>query len=89
MGFIKGLSNKGISIIMVTHDMQLTLEYCDRAVVLSGGKKIADDKPANILTNKEIIKKANLKETSLSTLAKTIDIANTNDFVQFFIDLER
>lgn len=89
MEFIKGLSNKGISIIMVTHDMQLTLEYCDRAVVLSGGKKIADDKPANILTNKEIIKKANLKETSLSTLAKTIDIANTNDFVQFFIDLER
>lgn len=89
MGFIKGLSNKGISIIMVTHDMQLTLEYCDRAVVLSGGKKIADDKPANILTNKEIIKKSNLKETSLSTLAKTIDIANTNDFVQFFIDLER
>lgn len=89
MEFIKELSNKGISIIMVTHDMQLTLEYCDRAVVLSGGKKIADDKPANILTNEEIIKKANLKETSLSTLAKTIDIANTNDFVQFFIDLER
>ena len=71
MEFIKELSNKGISIIMVTHDMQLTLEYCDRAVVLSGGKKIADDKPSNILTNKEIIKKANLKETSLSTLAKT------------------
>ena len=89
MEFIKELSTKGISIIMVTHDMQLTLEYCDRAVVLSGGKKIADDKPANILTNKEIIKKSNLKETSLSTLAKTIDIANTNDFVQFFIDLER
>ena len=89
MEFIKELSNKGISIIMVTHDMQLTLEYCDRAVVLSGGKKIADDKPSNILTNKEIIKKSNLKETSLSTLAKTIDIANTNDFVQFFIDLER
>lgn len=89
MEFIKELSSKGISIIMVTHDMQLTLEYCDRAVVLSGGKKIADDKPSNILTNKEIIKKANLKETSLSTLAKTIDIANTNDFVQFFIDLER
>ena len=89
MEFIKELSNKGISIIMVTHDMQLTLEYCDRAVVLSGGKKIADDKPSNILTNKEIIKKANLKETSLSTLARSIDIANTNDFVQFFIDLER
>ena len=89
MEFIKELSNKGISIIMVTHDMQLTLEYCDRAVVLSAGEKIADNKPSCILTDNEIIKKANLKETSLSTLARSIDIANTNDFVQFFIDLER
>lgn len=89
MEFIKELSNKGISIIMVTHDMQLTLEYCHRAVVLSGGEKIADDKPSNILTDENIIKKANLKETSLSTLAKSVGIANTNDFVQFFIDLER
>ncbi|WP_455540013.1 ABC transporter ATP-binding protein [Terrisporobacter sp.] len=89
MEFIKELSSSGISIILITHDMQLTLEYCDRAIVLSDGKKIADDKPSNILTDENIIKKANLKETSLSTLAKSIGIANTNDFVQFFIDLER
>ena len=89
MEFIKELSAQGISIILITHDMHLTLEYCHRAVVLSGGEKIADDKPSNILTDENIIKKANLKETSLSTLAKSIGIANTNDFVQFFIDLER
>ena len=89
MEFIKELSAQGISIILITHDMQLTVEYCHRAVVLSGGEKIADDKPSNILTDENIIKKANLKETSLSTLAKSIGIANTNDFVQFFIDLER
>ena len=89
MEFIKELSAQGISIILITHDMQLTLEYCHRAVVLSGGEKIADDKPSNILTDENIIKKANLKETSLSTLAKSIGIANTNDFVQFFIYLER
>ena len=89
MEFIKELSAQGISIILITHDMQLTLEYCHRDVVLYGGEKIADDKPSNILTDENIIKKANLKETSLSTLAKSIGIANTNDFVQFFIDLER
>ena len=89
MEFIKELSAQGISIILITHDMQLTLEYCHRAVVLSGGEKIADDKPSNILTDENIIKKANLKETSLSTLAKSIGIANTKDFGQFFIDLER
>ena len=89
MEFIKELSAQGISIILITHDMQLTLEYCHRSGVLSSGEKIADDKPSNILTDENIIKKANLKETSLSTLAKSIGIANTNDFVQFFIDLER
>lgn len=89
MEFVKSLSIKGISIILITHDMQLTLEYCDRAVVLSNGKKIADNKPSYILTDKNIIKQANLKETSLSTLAKSVSIKNTNDFVQFFIDYER
>ncbi|WP_018589115.1 ABC transporter ATP-binding protein [Terrisporobacter glycolicus] len=89
MEFVKCLASKGISIILITHDMQLTLEYCDRAVVLSNGKKIADNKPSYILTDKNIIKQANLKETSLSTLAKAVSIKNTNDFVQFFIDYER
>lgn len=89
MEFIKTLANKGISIILITHDMQLTLEYCDRAMVLSGGKKIADNKPSCILTDENIIKQANLKETSLSTLAKAIEMERPNDFVQFFIDFER
>lgn len=89
MEFVKSLAKKGISIILITHDMQLTLEYCDRAIVLSNGKKIADNKPSYILTDENIIKQGNLKETSLSTLAKAIDVKNTNDFVQFFIDYER
>lgn len=89
MEFIKTLANKGISIILITHDMQLTLEYCDRAMVLSAGKKIADNKPSCILTDENIIKQANLKETSLSTLAKAIGIETPDDFVQFFIDYER
>ena len=89
MEFIKTLANKGISIILITHDMQLTLEYCDRAMVLSAGKKIADNKPSCILTDENIIKQANLKETSLSTLAKAIGMETPDDFVQFFIDYER
>lgn len=89
MEFVKSLSEKGISIILITHDMQLALEYCDRAIVLSAGKKIADNKPSCILTDKNIIKQANLKETSLSTLAKAIGMETPDDFVQFFIDYER
>ena len=89
MEFIKFLSDDGIGIILITHDMHLALEYTTRAVVISEGKKIADDKVSRVLTNKEIIKKANLKETSLSKLATIIGMEDTNDFVQCFIDYEK
>jgi energy-coupling factor transporter ATP-binding protein EcfA2 len=89
MEFVKDLSNEGMGIILITHDMYLALEYTNRAVVLSQGEKIADDKVSNILTNKEIIKQANLKETSLSKLADIIGVENSNDFVQSFIDYEK
>ncbi|MEG0070207.1 MAG: ABC transporter ATP-binding protein, partial [Cetobacterium sp.] len=69
MKFIKKISENKISIILITHDMHLALEYSDRAIVLSSGKIIADDTPINILSNKNIMKIANLRETSISTMA--------------------
>lgn len=89
MEFIKSLSDKGISIILITHDMYLAMEYTDRAVVISDGVKIADDRVSNILTNDKIISKANLNETSLSKAAKILGISEPNNFVQYFIEYER
>ena len=89
MEFLVSLSRQGITIVMITHDMHLMLEYATRAVVFSGGKVIADDASSNILTNPDIIKRANLKETSLYDLALKCDIENTSKFVQHFIDYER
>ncbi|MEG2247112.1 MAG: ABC transporter ATP-binding protein, partial [Peptostreptococcaceae bacterium] len=74
MKFIKKISENKISIILITHDMHLALEYSDRAIVLSSGKIIADDTPINILSNKNIMKIANLRETSISTMAEILDI---------------
>ena len=73
---------------MITHDMHLMLEYAQRAIVFSGGQVIADDTSANILTNPDIIKRANLKETSLYDLALLCGIEDPNVFVQHFIDYE-
>ena len=89
MEFLKTLNDLGITIIMITHDMHLMLEYAKRAVVFSDGRIIADDTSANILTNIDIIKRANLKETSLYDLAQLCKIEHENDFVQYFIDYER
>lgn len=89
MEFIRELNEKGITIIMITHDMHLMLEYTDRAIVLSEGVKIADDIGANVLTDKKIIEKANLKETSLYQLALKAEMEDPRGFVKGFIDYDR
>lgn len=88
MEFLKELHNRGITVVMITHDMHLMLEYAQRAIVFSGGQVIADDTSANILTNPDIIRRANLKETSLYDLALLCGIEDPNVFVQHFIDYE-
>lgn len=89
MEFLKELNKKGVTIVMITHDMHLMLEYTGRAVVIADGKKIADDLASVILTDDEIIEKANLKETSLYNLAEMVGIEDGTSFVQSFIESER
>lgn len=89
MEFLLELNRHGITVVMITHDMHLMLEYAQRAIVFSGGRIIANDTGANILTDPEIIKQASLKETSLYELALHCDINNCRSFVQHFIDYER
>ena len=89
MEFLLELGKSGITIVMITHDMHLMLEYAARSVVFSDGRNIADDTSAGILTDPEIVKAANLKETSLYDLAQLCGISPARDFAQHFIDYER
>ena len=89
MEFLVELNKQDITIIMITHDMHLMLEYTNNVVVLSNGEKIADDTAINILTNNEVIEKANLKETSLYELAKKCGIKDEKNFIKRFIDYDR
>lgn len=89
MRFLLEINKLGITIIMITHDMHLMIQYTPRAIVLSGGMKIADAGAAIILTDEDVIKKANLKETSLYNLAKITGISDGTSFVQSFIEYER
>lgn len=74
MSFIKEIAKNKVSIVLITHDMHLALEYANRAIVLSNGTIIANDSPASILENSEILEKANLKETSLSEMARIMNL---------------
>ncbi|QFG00696.1 ATP-binding cassette domain-containing protein [Psychrobacillus glaciei] len=89
MTFLEELTKNGIAIILITHDMHLMTEYTNRAIVLSSGEILADDSPAHILSNPELIKEANLKESSLYELAKHYNVSDPSHFVEQFIQYDR
>jgi energy-coupling factor transport system ATP-binding protein len=89
MEFLRKLNRDGATVVMITHDMHLMLEYAERSVVFSGGRVIANDTSAAILTDPDVIRRANLKETSLYDLALMCGIEDPREFAQRFIDYER
>ena len=89
MEFLRGLNRQGVTVIMITHDMHLMLEYTPRALVFCNGQLIADRSAAGVLCDPELIQKAALKETSLFTLANRCGITPAEAFVERFIETDR
>ena len=85
MNFLDSLQKQGHTIVMITHDMQLMLEYSDRCLVVVEGKIIADDNPVTILNQKELLESANLKQTSLYTLGQKLS-SDPVEVTQYYIE---
>ena len=89
MEFLRELNQQGVTIILITHDMHLMLEYTPHAIVINGGKKIGDSTAVDILTNEEIANAASLKLTSLYEFGLKLGLEDPQGLVQHFIDYER
>ena len=89
MEFLRKLNDRGVTVVMITHDMHLMLEYTPRALVFSDGQMIADRRASEVLCDPELIERAALKETSLFTLANQCEIAPPEAFVERFIEEDR
>ena len=89
MEFLRGLNAKGVTVVMITHDMHLMLEYTPRALAFCDGRLIADRSAAAILCDPALIEQAALKETSLYTLANRCGITPAEEFVERFIAADR
>ena len=89
MEFLKELNSHGYTILMITHDMHLMLEYTPRAIVFSEGRMLADTTAAHVLNDPELVRAANLKETSLYTLSMACGIDNPQAFTERFIGHEQ
>ena len=85
MTFLDSLQQQGHTIVMITHDMQLMLEYSDRCLVVVDGAIIADDNPVAILNQHDLLKAANLKQTSLYTLGQKLS-CDPVDVTEYYID---
>ncbi|NLP00780.1 MAG: ABC transporter ATP-binding protein [Clostridiaceae bacterium] len=89
MEFLDELNREyGITIVFITHDMHLAIQYTDRAIVFSEGELVADDSVFRVLSNDQVITRANLKQTSLYTLAMRLGI-EPEAYIEHFINYER
>ena len=89
MEFLCKLNEQGVTVVIITHDMHLMLEYTPRALVFSDGRLIADCRASEVLCDPELIRQAALKETSLFTLANHCEITPPEAFVERFIEEDR
>lgn len=85
MMFLDGLQKEGHTIVMITHDMQLMLEYSDRCLVVVDGEIIADDNPVTILNQKDLLESANLKQTSLYSLGQKL-LCDPVEVTRYYIE---
>ena len=89
MDFLSQLNQQGVTVVLITHDMHLMLEYTPRAIVFHGGKVIADKSAAEVLNSPEIVETAHLKETSLYHLSGLCGIETPEEFTRRFIARDR
>ena len=89
MDFLSELNQQGVTVILITHDMHLMLEYTPRAIVFHGGKVIADKSAAEVLNDPQIVETAHLKETSLYHLSALCGIGDPEEFTRRFIARDR
>jgi branched-chain amino acid transport system ATP-binding protein len=52
---IKKIQAKGVTVLLIEHDMPLVMNLCDRIAVLNFGRKIAEGSPAEIQNNPDVI----------------------------------
>ena len=89
MDFLSQLNQQGMTVVLITHDMHLMLEYTPRAIVFHGGQVIADKTAAEVLNSPDIVETAHLKETSLFHLSKLCGIESPEEFTRRFIARDR
>lgn len=90
LSFIEKLNQElGITVVIISHDMHLVLEYTTRSIVITDSQLIADAPMTEVFSSTTLLDKANLTTTSIYELARKVGIEDTNNFMQHFIASEQ
>lgn len=55
IGLVRQIQERGVTVVLVEHDMKAVMNLCDRIVVLNYGQKIAEGLPREIRQNPEVV----------------------------------
>jgi len=77
MGFIRSLSEQGHTLILITHDTDLAVEYTDRTIIMNNGRVVADGATKTILADPKMLEENAIRETSLLEISRKITHGET------------
>lgn len=70
--YLRELRGKGLTFAIITHDMKLVSEFCDRVVVMNEGKILLDGTAADVFSSQEQLRQASLKPPQMAQLAHAL-----------------
>ncbi|WP_404398568.1 energy-coupling factor transporter ATPase [Mammaliicoccus sciuri] len=74
--------NLGITVILISHQMDIVLKYADEVKVIKAGEIVAEDKPVNIFTNKELLNQKHLEPPNIIKLQQAVETKYNMKFDQ-------
>ncbi|WP_204237433.1 energy-coupling factor transporter ATPase [Mammaliicoccus sciuri] len=74
--------NLGITVILISHQMDIVLKYADEVKVIRAGEIVAEDKPVNIFTNKELLNQTHLEPPNIIKLQQAVETKYNMKFDQ-------
>lgn len=96
LSLLEKISESGTSIILATHDMDVVLKCCDRAIVLDKGKVVSDSTPLELFQNMTFLSDSSIEPPMVFSFAKklienglAIDISKVKDSVSLAKEIVR
>jgi energy-coupling factor transport system ATP-binding protein len=72
LDLLSEISKQGTAIILATHNMDVVLKYCDRAIVLDHGHVVQDETPLALFQNADFLANSSLEPPRVFAFAKKL-----------------